>query len=123
MITRCNARLRRDSSRRRKGLLVRRYFNVWFFSGTRLRRHRPTRCRSTGDMPAESLIAAYVVVLLAAISAMALYSVLRQRRFGPTPSDDHIFRCEKCAFVYTDAPDVDRSRCPQCGRVNDAIRF
>ena len=74
-------------------------------------------------MPADALIAAYVVVLLAAISCMALYSVHRQRRFGPTPSDDHIFRCEKCGFVYTDDPDVDRSRCPQCGRVNDAIRF
>lgn len=74
-------------------------------------------------MSTDSLITAYVVVLLAGVSFMALYSLHRQRRFGPTPSDDHIFRCEKCGFVYTDDPDVDRSRCPHCRRVNDAISF
>ena len=74
-------------------------------------------------MSMDTIISGYVVVLLAALSGMALYSIHRQRRFGPTPSDDHIFRCEKCGFVYTDDPDVDRSRCPQCARLNDAIRF
>jgi hypothetical protein len=29
------------------------------------------------------------------------YTEHRQRRFGPTPSDD-IFRCESCGYVYTD---------------------
>jgi predicted Zn-ribbon and HTH transcriptional regulator len=32
-------------------------------------------------------------------------------------------RCEKCGFVYTDDPDVDRSRCSQCGKSNEAIEF
>jgi predicted Zn-ribbon and HTH transcriptional regulator len=74
-------------------------------------------------MSPEQLLLGYVVVLLAALSAVALYYEQRQKRFGPTPSEDHIFRCEKCGFVYTDDPDVDRSRCPQCGTLNEAIRF
>src|SRR5256885_11899169 len=123
MITRCSAPPWRGSSRHRGPRLCPGQSSALPFSGTPFRRDRPTPFQQLVDMPAESLITAYVVVLLAAISAMALYSVHRQRRFGPTPSDDHIFRCEKCGFVYTDDPDVDRSRCPQCGRVNDAIRF
>ena len=70
-----------------------------------------------------ALLTGYVVVLLAALSGLALYSEHRQRRFGPTPSEDHIFRCEKCGFVYTDDADVDRSRCSQCGALNEAIKF
>jgi ribosomal protein S27AE len=31
-------------------------------------------------------------------------------------------RCERCGLVYTDDPDVTRSRCSQCGRVNEAIK-
>lgn len=74
-------------------------------------------------MSIETLLLSYVVVLLAALLTVALYSEHRQRRFGPTPSEDHIFRCESCGFVYTDDADVDRSRCSQCGTVNDAIKF
>ena len=33
------------------------------------------------------------------------------------------FRCGRCGYVYTDDPDVDRSRCSQCAQMNDAIRF
>ena len=74
-------------------------------------------------MPTDLLILAYVVVLLAGLSTLALYYEQRQKRFGPTPSEDHIFRCEKCGFVYTDDADVDRSRCLQCGTLNEAIKF
>jgi rubrerythrin len=74
-------------------------------------------------MPPEAILAGYVVVLLAALCALALYYEQRQRRFGPTPSEDRIFRCDKCGFVYTDDADVDRSRCPHCGTLNEAIRF
>ncbi len=70
-----------------------------------------------------ALLATYVVALLGALSAVAVFYGLRQRSFGPTRSSDRVFRCEKCAYVYTDDADVDRSRCPQCGRVNDACRF
>ena len=74
-------------------------------------------------MSQDALILAYVVSLLATLSALALYSELRRKRFEPTPSEDRIFRCEKCAFVYTDDADVERSRCPQCGTLNERIEF
>ncbi len=74
-------------------------------------------------MSVEGLIVTYVVVLLAALSGVALYLEQRQKRFGPTPSEDRIFRCDQCGFVYTDDADVDRSRCSQCGTLNEAIKF
>jgi hypothetical protein len=74
-------------------------------------------------MSVASLILTYVVVLLAALAGVAIYAELRRRRFEPTPSEDRIFRCGRCSYVYTDDPDVDRSRCSQCGQLNDAIRF
>lgn len=74
-------------------------------------------------MSIPKLILTYVVVLLAAISVLAIYAELRRRRFEPGPSEDRIFRCRKCGYVYTDDPDVDRSRCSQCGQMNDAIQF
>ena len=74
-------------------------------------------------MPTDLLIFGYMAVLLTALCASALYSEHHRRRFEPAPSQDSIFRCRQCAFVYTDDEDVDRSRCPQCGRSNEAIRF
>lgn len=74
-------------------------------------------------MTPETLILAYVVLILAALSVLALYSEMLRKRFEPAPSEDRIFRCEKCAFVYTDDSDVERSRCPQCGVLNDRIEF
>lgn len=74
-------------------------------------------------MPADLLIFTYVVSLLAALSGLVIYSELRRRRFRPSSSEDRIFRCKNCGLVYTDDHDVDRSRCSQCGRMNDAIEF
>lgn len=74
-------------------------------------------------MSADLVILVYVVSMLAGISLLALYSELLRRRFEPTPSEDRIFRCEKCGFVYTDDADVERSRCSQCGAMNDPIEF
>ncbi len=74
-------------------------------------------------MSESALLAAYVASCLGALSVVAVYYGLRQRSFGPTRSRDRVFRCGKCGYVYTDDADVDRSRCPQCGRVNDAGRF
>jgi predicted Zn-ribbon and HTH transcriptional regulator len=48
---------------------------------------------------------------------------MRRRRFWPTHSEDRIFRCKNCGYVYTDDPDVDRSRCTQCGKLNEPIEF
>lgn len=74
-------------------------------------------------MSIQALIFTYVVVLLGALTGVAIYAELRRRRFEPTPSDDRIFRCGKCGYVYTDDPDVERSRCSQCGQLNEAIEF
>jgi rubrerythrin len=74
-------------------------------------------------MSIANLILAYVIVLLAGITGVGIYSELRRRRFEPSPSEDHIFRCRRCGYVYTDDPDVDRSRCTQCGQMNKAIVF
>jgi rubrerythrin len=69
------------------------------------------------------LFLAYVVILLGAVGALAIYTEFRRRRFEPRPSEDRIFRCQKCGYVYTDDPDVDRSRCSQCGQMNEPIEF
>jgi Zn finger protein HypA/HybF involved in hydrogenase expression len=74
-------------------------------------------------MSIPDLILTYVVVLLFALAALGIYTEFRKRRFAPTPSEDRIFRCVKCGQVYTDDPDVDRSRCSQCGSLNSAIEF
>jgi len=74
-------------------------------------------------MASDALILVYVVSLLAALSGLAIYSEMRRRRFGPASSADRIFRCKICGLVYTDDADVERSRCSQCGKLNDAIEF
>ena len=74
-------------------------------------------------MTINEIFIGYVSVALGALSLIGIYYERRQKRFGPTPSADHIFRCGTCGFVYTDDADVDRSRCSQCGALNDAIKF
>lgn len=74
-------------------------------------------------MSVPSLILAYVVAMLAGLAALGIYAELRRRRFEPTDTADCIFRCRRCGYVYTDDPDVVRSRCSQCGQMNDAIKF
>jgi protein-arginine kinase activator protein McsA len=74
-------------------------------------------------MSPDELIFYYVFSLLAGVSLIALYCEFRRRRFRPMPSEDHIFRCENCGLVYTDDADVDRSRCTQCGTLNEVINF
>jgi len=74
-------------------------------------------------MSIPELILIYVVILLASLAGLGIYSELRRRRFQPSPSEDCIFRCSRCGYVYTDDPDVDRSRCSQCGQMNKAIEF
>jgi len=88
-----------------------------------LGRSHNSRYRLNGVMPVETLLLYYVVSLLAGLSLLAVYYELRRKRFEPARSEDHIFRCEKCAFVYTDDADVDRSRCPQCGTHNGVFKF
>ena len=74
-------------------------------------------------MTTQALIFSYVTLLLAGLVTLTIYSEMRRRRFRPSASEDRIFRCDKCGLVYTDDSDVDRSRCSQCGKLNEAIKF
>ena len=74
-------------------------------------------------MSPSHLIVAYVALALGALSIVGIFSELRRRRFGPAHPEDRVFRCAKCGFVYTDDADVDRSRCSQCGKLNEPIEF
>lgn len=74
-------------------------------------------------MTIPALILSYAVGLLSALFGLVIYSEMRRRRFKPAPSEDRIFRCLDCGYVYTDDPDVDRSRCAQCGKLNEPIEF
>ncbi len=74
-------------------------------------------------MSPSALILAYVILTLGAITIVSLYYELQRRQFEPTHSEDKIFRCVACSYVYTDDPDVDLSRCPHCGKMNGPIEF
>jgi len=74
-------------------------------------------------MSADWLIVIYVARALGALCALGIYSEMRRRRFWPTHTEDRIFRCANCGYVYTDDADVDRSRCVQCGKLNEPIEF
>ena len=69
------------------------------------------------------LLVIYVALALGALIAVGVFSELRRRRFGPAHPGDRVFRCTKCGLVYTDDADVDRSRCTQCGKLNEPIEF
>jgi hypothetical protein len=74
-------------------------------------------------MPLERILFLYVAGFLAVLSIFGFLDEMRRRSFETGQTDDQVFRCEKCALVYTDDPDVDRSRCPHCGRTNEPFRF
>jgi rubrerythrin len=74
-------------------------------------------------LPPETLLALFVIALLAVLGGLVLLDELRARRIRSSRVPDHIFRCEQCSLVYTDDPEVERSRCPQCGRTNGVFNF
>ena len=74
-------------------------------------------------MSPESLLLLYVLGLLGILGVITLRTELQRRRVEREVSEDRIFRCDQCGLVYTDDPNVDRSRCPQCGRTNGPFLF
>jgi rubrerythrin len=74
-------------------------------------------------MSPDQLLLLYVVVTMGLLTLVVIQHELRRRRFDPHPTEDRIFRCRRCSFVYTDDPDVDLSRCPQCGEMNEEFKF
>ena len=69
------------------------------------------------------LMVGYVVISLGILCGVGIFSELRRRRFGPAHPEDRVFRCKNCGLVYTDDADVDRSRCTQCGKLNEPVVF
>ena len=74
-------------------------------------------------MSIAALIEIYVALALGGLCIVGVFSEMRRRRFWPSHTQDRIFRCRNCGSVYTDDPDVDRSRCAQCGKLNEPIEF
>ncbi len=74
-------------------------------------------------MSLNTIVFGYLVCVLGTLCAVGLYYERRRKRFEPEPTEDHIFRCTRCAYVYTDDGDVDRSRCPHCGQSNEPVEF
>ena len=74
-------------------------------------------------MHPETIIALWVALLLTTLGFFALGDEFRRRRIGADVSQDQVFRCVRCSAVYTDDAEVERSRCPQCGKTNEAVRF
>ena len=62
-------------------------------------------------------------VVISLLGVFALLYEFRRKRFEPEPTEDRVFRCQDCAYVYTDDHDVDRSRCPECGLFNSPFVF
>jgi len=54
---------------------------------------------------------------------VAYYTRRPESDFTPESSGDQVFRCEECDYVYTDDADVERSLCPECGRMNNSVQF
>ncbi len=74
-------------------------------------------------MRPDAILLAYMVSLLVSLMVLWLANAMRRRRFLSGPAEDRVFRCSRCASVYTDDPDVDLSRCPQCGLMNEPFDF
>ncbi len=74
-------------------------------------------------MSPSDLLFAYVATLLLGVSLLGYYSRLQRQRFEPPRRDDRVFRCDSCRYVYTDDPQVERSRCPSCGEMNSHFTF
>lgn len=74
-------------------------------------------------MTLDVVIFTYVAGLLGGVATIAWFYERRRRRFEPEPTEDTVFRCRKCGYVYTDDEDVELSRCPNCGASNEAVEF
>ena len=74
-------------------------------------------------MQPETLLTVLILSLLAGLGFLALLDEFRRRRIQASASADHIFRCDQCSMIYTDDVEVERSRCPHCGRTNDIFKF
>ena len=74
-------------------------------------------------MPFSDLVFFFLLMVLIGWSSLAFYMRRRDVNYGLKPSRDRIFRCKECDYVYTDDEDVERSLCPECGKMNNPVQF
>ena len=70
-----------------------------------------------------ALASLWMTLIVAVVGVFSVLGEFRRRRIGADVSQDSVFRCVRCTSVYTDDGAVERSRCPQCGKTNEAFRF
>jgi rubrerythrin len=69
------------------------------------------------------IIFIFLIVLMSGWAVVAFYARRRDVKFDHAINHDHVFRCEGCDYIYTDDGDVDRSLCPECGKMNNSVQF
>ncbi len=69
------------------------------------------------------IIFVFLFLLLSGLAGLAFYTRQQSFDLGPASSGDKVFRCAECDYVYTDDEDVERSLCPECGRMNSPVQF
>jgi hypothetical protein len=74
-------------------------------------------------MRLDDIILTYLLSLLAGLFLVVLYYMFRRKKLDPEASEDRVFRCAGCGYVYTDDSDVVFSKCPQCMKMNEEFRF
>jgi rubrerythrin len=74
-------------------------------------------------MLVSDIIFLYLIVMLVGWVVVAFYARRQVVEFDHATSYDHVFSCEWCGYVYTDDGDVDRSLCPECGKMNNSVQF
>ena len=74
-------------------------------------------------MSPSELIFSFLLILLAGWAMVALYTRRAESDFTVESRGDQVLRCEECDYVYTDDHDVERSLCPECGRMNNSVQF
>ena len=75
------------------------------------------------SMSPQYLILFFLFFHLAGGGLAAFYLRRQSADFKPEPSGDTIFECEACDHFYTDDSDVERSLCPECGKMNCPVQF
>ena len=74
-------------------------------------------------MSSSNAIFIFLFVLLMGWVFAAFYLRRKDAGFNPESSGDTIFECQECDHFYTDDADVERSLCPECGKMNSPVQF
>jgi len=74
-------------------------------------------------MSIPTLIVIYVALLLGALCVVGIYSEMRRAASARRTRRTGFFAARLAVTSITDDADVDRSRCIQCGKLNEPIVF